>query len=52
MSGVINAHKKYRELFEKAFGQLFLCHFLLKLICQALEEVPELNAEIDGEHRI
>ncbi len=49
MSAVIELRNRYKELFEKKHGvKLGFMGFFVKACCQALEEVPAVNAEIDG----
>ena len=49
MSALIALRKRYKELFEKKHGvKLGFMGFFVKACCQALEEVPAVNAEIDG----
>ncbi|MEO1537024.1 MAG: 2-oxoglutarate dehydrogenase complex dihydrolipoyllysine-residue succinyltransferase [Pseudomonadota bacterium] len=49
MSGVMGLRKEYKELFEKKHGvKLGFMSFFTKACCHALQEVPEVNAEIDG----
>ncbi|MEO1657135.1 MAG: 2-oxoglutarate dehydrogenase complex dihydrolipoyllysine-residue succinyltransferase [Pseudomonadota bacterium] len=49
MTGVMDARKQYKELFEKKHGvKLGFMSFFVKACIQALREVPEVNAEIDG----
>ncbi len=49
MTGVMEARKQYKELFEKKHGvKLGFMSFFVKACIQALREVPEVNAEIDG----
>ena len=50
MTAVIEMRKQYRELFEKRHGvKLGFMSFFVRACCQALKDVPEVNAEIDGE---
>jgi len=49
MSAVMEMRKKYKELFEKKHGvKLGFMGFFTKAVCHALEEIPAVNAEIDG----
>ena len=49
MSAVMNLRKEYKDLFEKKHGvRLGFMGFFAKAICKALEEIPAVNAEIDG----
>ena len=49
MTAVMEMRKKYKELFEKKHGvKLGFMGFFTKAVCHALEEVPAVNAEIDG----
>jgi 2-oxoglutarate dehydrogenase E2 component (dihydrolipoamide succinyltransferase) len=49
MSTLIDLRKRYKESFEKRHGvKLGFMGFFVKACCQALEEVPAVNAEIDG----
>ncbi len=49
MSAVMEMRKKYKELFEKKHGvKLGFMGFFAKAVCHALEEIPAVNAEIDG----
>ena len=50
MSAVIALRKEYKELFEKKHGiKLGFMGLFAKACIQALKEVPEVNAEIDGQ---
>jgi 2-oxoglutarate dehydrogenase E2 component (dihydrolipoamide succinyltransferase) len=50
MSAVMAARSQYKELFEKKHGvKLGFMGFFVKAAIQALREVPEVNAEIDGQ---
>ena len=50
MSAVMEMRKEYRDLFEKKHGvKLGFMGFFVKACIQALKEVPEVNAEIDGQ---
>ncbi|TCD15934.1 2-oxoglutarate dehydrogenase complex dihydrolipoyllysine-residue succinyltransferase [Oricola cellulosilytica] len=49
MTAVMELRKKYKELFEKKHGvKLGFMGFFTKAVCRALEEIPAVNAEIDG----
>jgi 2-oxoglutarate dehydrogenase E2 component (dihydrolipoamide succinyltransferase) len=49
MSGLMNLRSHYKELFEKKHGvKLGFMGFFVKACTQALKEVPNVNAEIDG----
>ncbi|WP_316861934.1 2-oxoglutarate dehydrogenase complex dihydrolipoyllysine-residue succinyltransferase [uncultured Cohaesibacter sp.] len=49
MSAVMSLRKEYKDLFEKKHGvRLGFMGFFAKAICKALEEIPAVNAEIDG----
>ena len=49
MSAVMQLRKDYRDLFEKKHGvRLGFMGFFVKACVQALKEIPEVNAEIDG----
>ncbi|MEG6507965.1 2-oxoglutarate dehydrogenase complex dihydrolipoyllysine-residue succinyltransferase [Methyloligella sp. 2.7D] len=49
MSEVMALRKKYREAFETKYGvKLGFMGFFVKACCQALKQVPDVNAEIDG----
>ncbi len=49
MSALIELRKRYKEAFEKRHDvKLGFMGFFVKACCQALEEVPSVNAEIDG----
>jgi 2-oxoglutarate dehydrogenase E2 component (dihydrolipoamide succinyltransferase) len=50
MSPVMAIRDQYRDLFEKKHGvRLGFMSFFVKACVQALREVPEVNAEIDGD---
>jgi 2-oxoglutarate dehydrogenase E2 component (dihydrolipoamide succinyltransferase) len=50
MSAVMGLRQTYREAFEKKHGvKLGLMGFFVKACAQALKDIPEVNAEIDGE---
>lgn len=49
MSAVMAMRSEYKELFEKRHGvRLGFMGFFVKACMQALKEIPEVNAEIDG----
>ncbi len=49
MSAVMHMRSQYKELFEKRHGvKLGFMSFFARACIQALKEVPEVNAEIDG----
>ncbi|TNF22163.1 MAG: 2-oxoglutarate dehydrogenase complex dihydrolipoyllysine-residue succinyltransferase [Rhodobacteraceae bacterium] len=49
MTEVMALRKEYKDLFEKKHGvKLGFMSFFTKACCHALNEVPEVNAEIDG----
>ena len=49
MSSIMGLRKKYKELFEKKHGvKLGFMGFFTMAVCQALKEIPAINAEIDG----
>lgn len=49
MSALIDLRTRYKEPFEKRYGvKLGFMGFFVKACCQALEEIPAVNAEIDG----
>ena len=50
MTAVIDLRQEYKELFEKKHGvRLGFMSFFTKACCQGLKEIPEVNAEIDGD---
>ncbi|RMH52638.1 MAG: 2-oxoglutarate dehydrogenase complex dihydrolipoyllysine-residue succinyltransferase [Alphaproteobacteria bacterium] len=50
MSAIIALRNEYKDIFEKKHGvKLGFMSFFVKACCHALKEVPEVNAEIDGE---
>jgi 2-oxoglutarate dehydrogenase E2 component (dihydrolipoamide succinyltransferase) len=50
MSGVMDARKQYKDLFEKKHGvKLGFMGFFVKACIHALREIPAVNAEIDGD---
>ncbi len=49
MTGVMDLRNEYKDLFQKKHGiKLGFMSFFTKACCHALNEVPEVNAEIDG----
>ena len=49
MKAVMDLRSKYKDLFEKKHGvKLGFMGFFTKAVCQALKEIPAVNAEIDG----
>lgn len=49
MTAVMDLRKKYKDLFEKKHGvKLGFMGFFTKAVTHALQEVPAVNAEIDG----
>lgn len=49
MTAVMELRKKYKELFEKKHGiKLGFMGVFTKAVCHALQEIPAINAEIDG----
>ncbi len=50
MSGIMALRNEYKDLFEKKHGtKLGFMSFFVKACTHALKEVPEVNAEIDGQ---
>ena len=50
MSSVMEIRSKYKEVFEKKhLVKLGFMSFFVKACCHALREVPEVNAQIDGD---
>jgi len=50
MSGIMGLRNEYKDLFEKKHGvKLGFMSFFVKACTHALKEVPEVNAEIDGQ---
>ena len=50
MTEVIAARTKYKDLFEKKHGvRLGFMGFFVKAACQALRDIPSVNAQIDGD---
>ncbi len=49
MKPIMDLRTKYKDLFEKKHGvKLGFMGFFTKAVCQALKEIPAVNAEIDG----
>jgi len=49
MSAVMDTRNTYKDAFEKKHGvKMGFMSFFVKACCHALQEVPEVNAEIDG----
>ncbi len=49
MSGVMALRNQYKDVFEKKHGvKLGFMSFFVKAVVHALQQVPEVNAEIDG----
>jgi 2-oxoglutarate dehydrogenase E2 component (dihydrolipoamide succinyltransferase) len=49
MSTVMGIRSRYKDVFEKRHGvKLGFMGFFTKAVCQALKEIPAVNAEIDG----
>src|SRR5699024_2888636 len=49
MSAVMDLREQYKTLFERKHGvRLGFMSFFTKACCHALNEVPEVNAELDG----
>ncbi|MGD2217746.1 MAG: dihydrolipoyllysine-residue succinyltransferase, partial [Gemmatimonadales bacterium] len=50
MSAVIDVRKRYRDSFEEKYGvRLGFMSFFVKACVAALKEMPEVNAQIDGD---
>ncbi|MBY8822479.1 2-oxoglutarate dehydrogenase complex dihydrolipoyllysine-residue succinyltransferase [Sphingomonas colocasiae] len=50
MTAVMEARAKYKDLFEKKHGvRLGFMGFFVKAACQALKDVPAVNASIEGD---
>jgi len=50
MSAVMEARNRYKDLFEKKHGvRLGFMGFFVKAACQALKDMPSVNASIDGD---
>ncbi len=53
MSAVIALRQRYRELFQRKHGvKLGFMSFFVRAVTGALKEIPQLNAEIDGDEII
>ncbi|MDX5462564.1 MAG: 2-oxoglutarate dehydrogenase complex dihydrolipoyllysine-residue succinyltransferase [Wolbachia endosymbiont of Tetragnatha montana] len=53
MKNVMDLRAKYKDAFEKKYGiKLGFMSFFIKAAVQALEEIPEINAEISGDEII
>ena len=53
MSAIIQMRKDNQDDFQKAFGiKLGFMSFFVKACCHALNEVPEVNAQIDEDHLV
>ncbi len=49
MSGIMGLRNEYKDLFLKKHGvKLGFMSFFVKACCHALKEIPDVNAEIDG----
>jgi 2-oxoglutarate dehydrogenase E2 component (dihydrolipoamide succinyltransferase) len=49
MSAAMGLRSRYKDLFEKKHGvKLGFMGFFVKACCRALEEIPSINAQIDG----
>jgi 2-oxoglutarate dehydrogenase E2 component (dihydrolipoamide succinyltransferase) len=50
MTAIMDLRREYKDLFEKKHGvKLGFMSFFVKACCHALREVPDVNAEIDGD---
>ncbi len=50
MSAIMELRNTYKEAFEKKHGvKMGFMSFFVKACCHALKEIPEVNAEIDGQ---
>jgi 2-oxoglutarate dehydrogenase E2 component (dihydrolipoamide succinyltransferase) len=50
MSAILAARNRYKDLFEKKHGvKMGFMGFFVKACIQALQEIPSVNAEIDGQ---
>ncbi len=50
MSGIMSLRNEYKDMFEKKHGvKLGFMSFFVKACTHALKEIPEVNAEIDGQ---
>ncbi len=53
MSSVMKIRSKFKEVFEKKHNvKLGFMSFFVKACCHALNEVPEVNAQIDKDHLV
>ena len=53
MSSVMQIRSKFKEVFEKKHNvKLGFMSFFVKACCHALNEVPEVNAQIDEDHLV
>jgi 2-oxoglutarate dehydrogenase E2 component (dihydrolipoamide succinyltransferase) len=53
MSNVIELRSQYKDVFEKKFGiKLGFMGFFVKAAVTALQEIPEVNAQIDGDELV
>ena len=53
MSSVMKIRNKFKEVFEKKHNvKLGFMSFFVKACCHALNEVPEVNAQIDEDHLV
>ncbi len=53
MSSVMKIRSKFKEIFEKKHNvKLGFMSFFVKACCHALNEVPEVNAQIDEDHLV
>ena len=53
MSSVMKIRSKFKEVFEKKHNvKLGFMSFFVKACCHALNEVPEVNAQIDEDHLV
>jgi len=50
MSSIIEIRKKYKEIFQNKYEiNLGFMSFFTRAVCQALQEFPDINAQIDGD---
>lgn len=50
MTAIMNMRKNYKDLFEKKHNvKLGFMGFFTKAVCHALNEIPAINAQIDGD---
>ena len=53
MSSIMKIRSKFKEIFEKKHNvKLGFMSFFVKACCHALNEVPEVNAQIDEDHLV